>query len=133
MRGALSTGLLGAALVLTGALFDAEPLYVPGIAFVILASVASAWVVAGARGVTVSRTIGARRALEDEPVAIEITVRSGRMALPTGFIEDPLLPAAAALTAGGKTTRIRISARFARRGRKLLASPRVVVRDPFGL
>ena len=35
--------------------------------------------------------------------------------------------------AGRRTTRIRINARFARRGRKLLAGPRVVVRDPFGL
>jgi uncharacterized protein (DUF58 family) len=133
VRGALSTGLLGAALVGTGALFDAEPLYVPGIAFVVLATVAAAWVVSGAHGVTVLRTVGARRALEDEPVAIEITVRSGRLTLPTGVIEDPLLPAPAPLTAGRKTTRIRINARFGRRGRKLLTSPRVVVRDPFGL
>ena len=66
MRGALSTGLLGAALILTGALFDAEPLYVPGIAFVVLAAVSSAWVVSGARGVSVLRTVGARRALEDD-------------------------------------------------------------------
>jgi len=133
MRGALSIGLLGAALVLTAALFDAEPLYVPGIAFVVLAAVAAAWVVSGAHGVSVLRTIGARRALEDEPVAIEIVVRSGRLTLPTGVIEDPLLPEPAALTPGRKTTRIRINARFARRGRKLLAGPRVVVRDPFGL
>jgi uncharacterized protein (DUF58 family) len=133
MRGALSTGLLGAARVVTGALFDAEPLYVPGIGFVVLAAVAAAWVISGARGVTVFRTVGARRALEDEPVAIEITVRSGRLTLPTGVIEDPLLPAPAPLTAGRKTTRIRINARFARRGRKVLPPPRIVVSDPFGL
>jgi uncharacterized protein (DUF58 family) len=133
VRGALSTGLLGAALVLTGALFDAEPLYVPGIAFVVLAVTAAAWVVSGARGVSVARTVGARRAVEDEPVEIEIVVRSGRLTLPTGVIEDPLLPAPAPLTAGRKTTRIRISARFTRRGRKLLTGPRVIVRDPFGL
>jgi uncharacterized protein (DUF58 family) len=133
MRGALSTGLLGAALVLTAALFDAEPLYVPGIAFIVLASTASAWVVSGARGVSVLRTVGARRALEDEPVAIDITVRSGRLSLPTGLIEDPLLPSPAPLMAGRRTTQIRINARFGRRGRKLLAAPRVVVRDPFGL
>jgi uncharacterized protein (DUF58 family) len=133
VRGALSTGLLGAALVLTGALFDAEPLYVPGIAFVVLAAISAAWVFSGARGVSVLRTVGARRAIEDEPVAIEITVRSGRLTLPTGLIEDPLLPAPAPLSAGRKTTRIRINARFARRGRKLLAGSRVVVRDPFGL
>src|SRR3954449_894709 len=133
MRGALTTGLLGAALVLTGALFDAEPLYVPGIAFLVLATLASAWVLAGAHGVRIARTVGARRALEDEPVAIEIIVRSGRMTLPTGVIEDPLLPTPAPLVPGRRTTRHRINARFARRGRKLLTGPRVVVRDPFGL
>jgi uncharacterized protein (DUF58 family) len=133
MRGALSTGLLGAALILTGALFDAEPLYVPGIAFVVLAAIVSAWVVSGARGVSIVRVVGARRALEDEPVPIDITVRSGRLTLPTGVIEDPLLGAPAPLAVGRRITRLRINARFARRGRKLLAAPRVVVRDPFGL
>jgi uncharacterized protein (DUF58 family) len=133
MRGALSTGLLGAALILTGALFDAEPLYVPGIAFVVLAVIVSAWVVSGARGVSIVRVVGARRALEDEPVPIDITVRSGRLTLPTGVIEDPLLGTPAPLAVGRRVTRLRINARFARRGRKLLAAPRVVVRDPFGL
>ena len=133
MRGAISIGLLGAALVLTGALFDAEPLYVPGISFVVLATFCAVWVAVGAHGVTISRVVGARRALEEEPVPIEITVRSGRMTLPTGVIEDPLLPEPAPLTPGRKTTRIRINARFTRRGRKLLAGPRVIVRDPFGL
>jgi uncharacterized protein (DUF58 family) len=133
VRGAVSIGLLGAALVLTGALFDAEPLYVPGIAFIILAGSAAGWVVAGARGITVSRVVGARRALEDEPVPIDITVRAGPMMIPTGLLEDPLLSAPAPLTPGKRTTRIRINARFTRRGRKLLAGPRVVVRDPFGL
>src|SRR5436190_11812182 len=133
MRGAISIGLLGAALVLTAALFDAEPLYVPGISFVVLAGFCSTWVAAGARGVSVSRIVGARRALEDEPVPIEITVKSGRLTLPTGVIEDPLLPAPAPIAGGRRTTRIRINARFARRGRKLLAGSRVVVRDPFGL
>jgi uncharacterized protein (DUF58 family) len=133
VRGAISIGLLGAALVLAGALFDAEPLYVPGIAFVVLAAFCSAWVAASARGVTVSRVVGARRALEDEPVPISITVRSGPMTLPTGVIEDPLLSNPAPLVPGRRTTRIQINARFRRRGRKVLAGPRVIVRDPFGL
>src|SRR4051794_3667138 len=133
MRGAISTGLLGAALVFTGALFDAEPLYVPGVAFVVLSAAAAAWVMIGARGLSISRTVGARRALEDEPVPIDILVTSKRLALPTGLVEDALLPAAAPLATGRRETRIRINARFARRGRKLLAAPRVIVRDPFGL
>jgi uncharacterized protein (DUF58 family) len=133
VRGALSTSLLGAAFVGAAALFDAEPLYVPGVAFLLLAGATSAWVISGARGVTITRTVGARRALEDEAVPIVITVRGGRLTLPTGVIEDSLLPAAAPLGAGRRATRIRINARFERRGRKHLRAPRVVVRDPFGL
>ncbi len=133
MRGAASTGLLGTALVFAAALFDAEPLYVPGVAFVLLAAIATAWVVSGARGVTVVRAVSTRRVLEEEPVAIEITVRSGRLALPTGVVEDPLLEQPVPLATGRRVTRVRINARFARRGRKLLAGPRVLVRDPFGL
>jgi uncharacterized protein (DUF58 family) len=133
VRGALSTSLLGAALVLAGALFDAEPLYVPGVSLLVLTVATVAWVVSGAGGVTITRTIGARRALEDEVVPIAITVRGGRLALPTGVIEDSLLPAPAPLWVGRRVTLIRIDARFERRGRKPLPSPRVVVRDPFGL
>jgi uncharacterized protein (DUF58 family) len=53
--------------------------------------------------------------------------------LPTGGVLDPLLPAPAPLATGRRLTRVRIDVRFARRGRKLLAPPRVAVRDPFGL
>ncbi len=133
MRPASATALLGLALVLAAATFDAEPLYVPGVAFVLLAAGATAWVVLGARGVRVERTLGSTRVLEDQPVAVDVVVRSGLVAPPSGLIEDELLPAPAFLAAGRRATHVRINARFARRGHKALAPPRVVVRDPFGL
>jgi uncharacterized protein (DUF58 family) len=133
MRPAATTALLGLTLVLTAALFDAESLYVPGIAFLALVAAASTWVIAGARGVTVRRTVAVRRALEDQPVAVEVEVVAGRLALPTGVIDEPLLPSPAPLAAGRRGTRLHITARFARRGRKRLAATRVVVRDPFGI
>jgi uncharacterized protein (DUF58 family) len=131
-RPLLRTAALGALLVICGGLMDAEPLYVPGAAFLLLTLFAAAWVLGGARGLRITRTVGARRVVEDEPVAVEIRVRSPRP-LPTGGVLDPLLPTPAPLAAGRRLTRVRIDVRFARRGRKVLTTPRVAVRDPFGL
>jgi uncharacterized protein (DUF58 family) len=133
MRPAAATGLLGLALVLSAAIFDGEPLYVPGIGLIVLAVTAVAWVVAAARGVRVMRAVGARRVQEDEPVAVAIVVDGGRLPLPAGTIEDDLLAAPAPVASGQRRARVNIRVHFARRGRKVLAPPRVVVRDPFGL
>jgi uncharacterized protein (DUF58 family) len=133
MRPAAATALLGLTLTLSAAVFDAEPLYVPGTALTTLALAAVVWVVASAQGVRVKRTVGARRVQEDEPVAIEVLVDAGRLPLPAGSIEDDLLPEPAPVASGQRRARLNIRVRFARRGRKTLAPPRVVVRDPFGL
>jgi uncharacterized protein (DUF58 family) len=133
MRPALVTALLGLVLALTAATFDAEPLYVPGAAFIVLATGAVAWVHAASRRVRISRTISARRALEDDTVRIDVHVRTGSVALPAGLIDDPLLPAPVPIAAGRRAAHVAIDARFARRGRKRLLEPSVVVRDPFGL
>ncbi len=131
-RPLLRTGALGLLLLLCAGLLDAEPLYVAGAAFLALALGAAAWVSAGARGIRVTRMVGVTRAMEEEAVPVEIRVTSPRP-LPTGGVLDPLLPAPAPLATGRRLTRVRIDVRFARRGRKLLAPPRVAVRDPFGL
>jgi uncharacterized protein (DUF58 family) len=133
MRPAGVTALLGLALLLTAAAFDAEPLYVPGAAFVVLAALSVAWVVIGSRGLHITRTVSSRRVLEEQRVHIHIHVRAGSVVLPAGIVEDPMLPAPAALAAGRRVAHVHIDARFARRGRKHLAAPRVIVRDPFGL
>ena len=130
MRPAAGTALLGLVLILVAATFDAEPLYVPGVAFVVLAGGAVAWVWVGARGVRVTRKVAAHRALEEEPVEIDLVVRAGALGLPAGAVEDDLLPEPAPLGVGRRTTRVRIEVRFRRRGRKALSPPRV---DPFGL
>jgi uncharacterized protein (DUF58 family) len=133
MRPAAVTALLGLVLILTAATFDAEPLYVPGAAFVILAVAAVVWVNLGARRLDIARTVSAKRAIEDDTVRIDIHVRTRSLALPAGLIEDPLLPAPAPIGAGRRAAHVVIDARFARRGRKRLVEPSVVVRDPFGL
>ncbi|MGI9097080.1 MAG: DUF58 domain-containing protein [Solirubrobacteraceae bacterium] len=133
MRPALATGLLALAFGAAAALFDVEQLWVPGIALAVLAAGTSAWIVLGARGLQVQRTLGARRVMEDEPVCILLEVRAGRLALPPARLVDPLLPEAPVLRAGARGGRVRIEARFGRRGQRRLALPRVVVSDPFGL
>jgi uncharacterized protein (DUF58 family) len=133
MNPALSLVVLGLVLVAVAGTFDAEPLYVPGVAFAALAAASWAWVAAAARGLRVRRQIGARRVVEDEPLDVRIEVRTGRVGLPDGLLVDPLLGEDAALPFGRRGRMLRIRARFARRGRRPLAPPQVVVRDPLGL
>src|SRR4051812_34532061 len=133
MRPAVVTALLGLVLALTAATFDAEPLYVPGAAFLILALGAVVWVNVASRRLTIQRVVSSRRALEDDTVRIDIHVRTGSLALPAGMIDDPLLPAPASIQAGHRRAHVIIDARFARRGHKRLVEPSVIVRDPFGL
>jgi uncharacterized protein (DUF58 family) len=133
VRPAAVTALLGLVLTLVAATFDAEPLYVPGIAMLLLAGLTTLWVAIAARGVRVKRTVGARRTIEEQPVHVDLVVSSGRVPLPSGLIEDELLPGPALMGGGRQSTEVRINARFARRGRKILPPPRIVVSDPFGL
>lgn len=133
MRPARATGLLALALALAAALFDLEQLWVAAVALAALAAGAGAWIGLGARGVSVTRTLGARRVVEDEPLPIVLEVRAGRLALAPARLVDALLPEPVPLRSGARGGRVRIEARFARRGRRRLALPRVVVADPFGL
>jgi len=132
-RGALGAAALGVALILLAGLFDAEPLYVPGIALIGLAVIAVVWVSAAARGLQVRRVVTATRVEEGEPLLVVIEVGTGRIVPPAGDVLDPLLAEPAALGSVRRGTRVRIRARFARRGRRLLPPPSVVVRDPLGL
>ena len=134
MRGARTTFLLGVLLVLFAGGLDAEPLWIPGVAFCVLSLGAGLWVSYGARGLRVERTVEQRTVLEEQPVRVDVVVRAaGGLALPTGLVDDPLLERPAPLAAGRRRTVLHINARFGRRGRKVLGPPRVVVRDPFGL
>lgn len=125
--------LIGTALVLVAGIFDAEPLYVPGVALVLLALTGAVWVRLATRELRVARTIAATRVVEGEPLLVEVDVRSGRFAPPSGEVLDPLLREPARLRPGRRRTRVRIRARFARRGRRRLEPPRIRVSDPLGL
>lgn len=133
MRRAFVTAVLALAFGATAAMVDAEPLWVPAAMLLAIAAGSAAWVWLGARGVRVTRTLGARRVMEDEPLAVVLEVTAGRLGLPPSRIADPLLAAPVVLRAGTGGGRVRIEVRFGRRGRRLLALPRVLVADPLGL
>ena len=133
MSRAFATALLALAIGLTAALVDAEPLWVAAATLLAIAGGCAAWVGLGARGVRITRTLGARRVMEDEPVTIVLDVRAGRLGLPPSRIADPLVLDPVAVRAGTGGRRVRIEVRFARRGRRVLALPRVVIADPLGL
>src|SRR3954468_10822749 len=133
MRSAFGCAGLGLLLLLVAGTFDAEPLYVTGSALTLLGLGAAGWIAAGAWGAEIERELGARSVLEEQPLAVVITARSGTLPLPPGWIDEPLLPDPIRFKAGRRSTRVRVEIRFGRRGRRRLAPPALVLRDPFGL
>lgn len=133
MRSALGCAALGALLLLVAGTFDAEPLYVTGAALALLGAGAALWIGAGAWGASVHRTLGARSVVEEEPLTVKIEVAAGRLPLPPGWIDEPLLPEPVRFGAGRRRARVRVEVTFARRGRRVLPPTALVLRDPFGL
>jgi uncharacterized protein (DUF58 family) len=74
-----------------------------------------------------------RSVLEEQPLAVRIDVRAGKLPLPPGWIDEPLLPEPIRYRAGRRHARVRVEVTFARRGRRHLPPPALVLRDPFGL
>src|SRR4051795_13168965 len=133
MRSALGCAALGLLLLLVAGTFDAEPLYVTGAALLLLGAGALAWIGIGGRGATGRREISARSVLEDQALQVRIHARAGRLPLPPGWIDEPLLPDPVRLPAGRREARVRIEVTFGRRGRRRLPPAALVLRDPFGL
>src|SRR3954453_3892926 len=104
--GARAATRRGVAPLLVAALSDAEPLYVPAVAFLVLGIGCRAWVASGARGVSIRRSLMAARVVEDEPLAVEIILESSRVALPSCVVEDPLIAAPIAVRGGRRTAAV---------------------------
>lgn len=123
----------GVVLVLAAGLFDAAPLYVPGVAGILLGLACLAWVASGARGLRIERRVAATRVVEDQPLAFAVEVTSTRVGVPSCVVHDELLSGPVAVRGGRRSAVLRAETRFARRGRHVLAPPAVVVSDPLGL
>ena len=133
MRSALGCAALGLLLLVVAGTFDAEPLYVTGAALLLLGAGAAGWIGLGGVGAKLAREISVRSVVEDQPLQVKLSAKSGRMPLPPGWIDEPLLPEPVRLPAGRRQARVRIEVTFGRRGRRRLPPPALVLRDPFGL
>src|SRR5919206_2829891 len=133
MRSALGCAALGILLLLVAGTFAAQPLYVTGSALLLLGAGAALWIGIGAHGASIRREIDKRSVMEEEPLSVRIHARGGRLPLPPGFIDEPLLAEPVRFRAGRREARVRVELTFGRRGRRVLAPPALVLRDPFGL
>src|SRR3954471_20227131 len=133
MRSALGCAALGVLLLVVAGTFDAEPLYVTGAALLLLGAGAALWIGIGGHGASLGRELTARSVVEEEPLQVRIHARAGRLPLPPGWIDEPLLPEPVRLPAGRRNARVRIEATFGRRGRRNPPPRALVLRDPFGL
>jgi uncharacterized protein (DUF58 family) len=129
---ALGCSASGGALILLGLLFATAPLFVPGVAFVLLGGLAPGWVWLSGRAARVVRGMEQERVVEDEPLEATLKLRTGLLRPPAGEVFEPLAGQVVRLPRGRQAT-IRVLARFDRRGRLQLPPPSLVVRDPLEL
>jgi uncharacterized protein (DUF58 family) len=139
VKRAVAVVTAGLALILIALMFEAAPLFVPGVALIVLGFLAPAWVHLAARGATIDRHLGSDRVVEEEPIEATIEVRRGNWGLPGAAVLDPLagkpvlIHAPMALISGGRTASVRIVARFPRRGIRRVDPPTLIVADALEL
>src|SRR4051794_3754887 len=103
---------VGVTLLAGAALFDAEPLYVPGLALLLAALGAVVGVLGGSPGRVVERKGAVRGAREDEAVEVPAPARRGITILPGTMRADPLLAEPLALRPAAGVHRVRMEVRF---------------------
>ncbi|HUJ34580.1 MAG TPA: DUF58 domain-containing protein [Solirubrobacteraceae bacterium] len=139
MRRTAAVVVAGLALILVALLFDAAPLFVPGVAITLLGVAAPTWVVLAARGATIERTLGSERVVEDEPIEATIDVKRGPWGLPGAAVVDPLagepvsIRSPMSIISGASSASVRIVASFPRRGIRRIEPPTLVVSDALEL
>ena len=138
-RRAIGVALSGLALILVAFVFDASPLFVPGVALAAIGVLSPAWVWTCARGADAQRVLSAERVVEEQPLEASIEVRRGRLGLPGAEVIDPFtgsrLDLAGPLSTlrGDRRASVRVVTHFSRRGMQTLAPPSLVVSDPLEL
>ncbi len=139
-RRAIAVALSGCGLVLLAFVFDAAPLFVRGVALVLIGVVAPAWVWTCVRGSDAQRRLSAERVVEEQPLEASIEVRRGRLGGWGRFeVVDPFtgsrLDLAGPLSAlrGDRQASVRVVTHFSRRGMQTLPPPSLVVSDPLEL
>ena len=139
MKRAAAVAVAGLALILVALLFDAAPLFVPGVAITLLGVVAPAWVVLAAHGASIERTLDSHRVIEEEPIEATIEVRRGHWGLPGAAVMDPLvgesvsIRTSMSIVSGSTSASVRIVASFPRRGVRRIDPPVLIVSDALEL
>ena len=133
MGRAVSTALLGGALILVAAAFGPTPMLVPGAALMPLGIGAAAWVSWAARGARVERRLAVTRAVEGEPTALTIEARTRVWPPPGSELVEPLRAEVHQPGGGHRILRLEVEVSFPRRGRVRLEPAVLRVRDPLGL
>jgi uncharacterized protein (DUF58 family) len=139
VRRAAGLALAGVALIFAALVFDTSGLFVPGVAFVLLAAVIPIWIWAASRGAAVSRHLEEQHVVEDQPVEARIVVHRGPFGLPGGEVTDPFAGGTIRLSTSLGTGRmrrvseLRVVARFPRRGLRRFDPPELSLTDPLGL
>ena len=132
MRRALVAAGLGLALCLTAAGFAAAPLYLPGVALLLIAAAAAAWVSLAARGVRLLRSPSIT-AVEEHAV-LRVTVRVLRSRLPLPGAELRAWSGGPALAPPhSRDATLTAAVTFPRRGRHRLEPASLLISDPLGL
>ena len=139
MKRAGAVGIAGLALILVALLFEAAPLFVPGIGIVVLAVAAPVWVHLAVSSAQIERHLESERVIEDEPIEATIEVSRGNWGLPGAAVLDPLagkpipVHAPLSLISGGRHASVRIIACFPRRGIRHVEPPTLIVADALEL
>ncbi|HTT30539.1 MAG TPA: DUF58 domain-containing protein [Solirubrobacteraceae bacterium] len=135
MKRAGAVAVSGLVLILVALMFNAAPLFVPGIALILLGIAAPAWVTLAAGSASIERTLESERVIEDEPIEATIEVRRGPWGLPGAAVDDPLagdpvsIRGAMSIISGGNSASVRIVASFPRRGVRRIDPPTLIVSD----
>jgi uncharacterized protein (DUF58 family) len=137
VKRAAGSAALGAVLLLCAATFAMRSMYVPGIAFLALGAGFAIWVTLASAGTRLERLPGPPTIEEGARWPMRIVVATGWVPPPGGEVIDPLVkqPIRLAQMTTGRDglRRVRLDIRFGRRGRRMIGSGRLVIRDPLGL
>jgi uncharacterized protein (DUF58 family) len=124
--------LAGALACAAAAAFAIPALYIPGIAALLAAAAAPAWVALSAARARVALRAGLDTVQEGEPVRVTVSVRRGPIPFPG--VELLPWPGADALTPPARRrSEIAVSATISQRGRRTLGPARLRVSDPLGI
>jgi uncharacterized protein (DUF58 family) len=130
-RAAVAVGA-GAAATFVALALGPAPLFVLGVGLLLVGLVAPAWTWFSAKGASVCRDLPTGRVVEGQPLEATLALRGGWLGLPTGEVRDPLARQSVGIPRG-RRARIKVVARFERRGLRTLPPPALVVQDPVEL